>query len=236
MRLAVLLLALAAAPAWAEKSPGNHYEDPVFLSRHAVPVGVVMPPPPRSGSPADRADFDRLFEKQRTRTPAEEQRASHVVDVKLGTLFGPPDGPLTADEVRRWAPFFERVQLDADYFNQEAKKHWKRPRPFQRDPRIRPAAFREWTYAYPSGHATISWVFAKLLSELDPSLRGPRDRDRRRPRAGGGPPSDRPGRGPQARGAGGAGAEAEPPVSSGIPCAEATVSQVRREVRRCVGA
>jgi acid phosphatase (class A) len=171
-RLVMLLMIALLVPAAAgARKPGNHYPDPVFLTPESLPVHALLPPAPRRGSATDRADFARILALQGSRTPAEVARAAAVVDVNLGTLFGPPYGPLTADEVRRWAPLFEKIRIDTDFFVQETKKLGKRPRPYVADRRVQPAVKREWTHAFPSGHAAISLVFARFLSDLDPSRR-----------------------------------------------------------------
>jgi len=147
----------------------NHYPDPVFLSKSAVSVSKSLTPPPARGSAEDKADFDRILKYQAERTAEECERAAFVVDVKLDTLFGPKNGPLTAAEVERWSNFFGKIRIDTDYFVQETKKHWGRLRPYLNDKRVEPCVHREVTKAYPSGHAAISRTFARILTKLDPS-------------------------------------------------------------------
>lgn len=168
MRSLVLALVLAGALV-AEAKEKNHYPDPVFLSPESLGRAALMPPVPLRHSPTDRADFARILSYQESRTPEDVKRAAAVVDVKLATLFGKPYGPLSSTEVERWSPFFTKVQLDTDYWVQETKKLNRRPRPYQADRRVEPAVYKEWTRAYPSGHAAISRVFARLLSKLDRS-------------------------------------------------------------------
>lgn len=175
MRSLVFVLALSVAGALAaetlaaETREKNHYPDPVFLSTESLGRVALMPPVPARHSATDRADYAEILRQQSSRTPEDVKRAAAVVDVKLATLFGKPYGPLTAAEVERWSPFFTRVQWDTDYWVQETKKLNRRLRPYQADKRVQPAVYKEWTRAYPSGHAAISRIFARVLAKLDPA-------------------------------------------------------------------
>jgi acid phosphatase (class A) len=143
--------------------------DPVFLAKNAISVTDALPGPPAPGSPADRADFGKLLTAQASRTSADCARAATEVSVSLGNFDGPPYGPLTAEEVRAWTPFFEKVRIDTEFFVQAVKRRWHRPRPYMADPRLVPCVRREKTDAYPSGHAANSEVFARVLTLIDPA-------------------------------------------------------------------
>lgn len=168
MRRIALVLALVLATGSFAKEK-NHYPDPRWLGTESLARITLIPPVPLRHSPTDRADYAKILGYQKTRTDEDVKRAAAVVDVKLATLFGPPWGPLTPAEVERWSPFFTQVQLDTDYWVQETKKLFARLRPYYADKRVHPAVHKEWTRAYPSGHAAISRIFARLLSRLDPS-------------------------------------------------------------------
>ncbi|MFL5815682.1 MAG: phosphatase PAP2 family protein [Bdellovibrionia bacterium] len=151
---------------------GADYPKPVYLPTQAIDLSQALSPPPRPGSKADQEDFKVILRYQTVRTEAECRRANHVVDVALSTLFGPEYGPLSEEEVRRWSAFFEKVRIDAEYFVQESKKMWGRPRPFSVNADIKPCVAPESTHftnAYPSGHAAIARTFASLLSQIDPA-------------------------------------------------------------------
>lgn len=146
----------------------NFYPDPVFLDKNAVTIATVLPPPPPAGSAIEREDIAKILNYQKTRSAEDCRRASAVEKVTLGTLFGPTDGPLTKAEVDRWESFFKDVRKDVEYFVQESKKYWKRPRPYVAHPEVHACVHVETTPAYPSGHAAISAAFAEILSRLDP--------------------------------------------------------------------
>lgn len=168
MRPHFLIVSLALVTG-LHAAPRNHYPDPYFLDTQSLGRVALLPRMPLRHSATDREDYARILAYQVSRTADEVKRAAAVVDVKLATLFGPPWGPLTPSEVDRWSPFFTKVQFDCDYWVQETKKLNGRLRPYLANKRVQPAVFREWTRAYPSGHAAISRMFAALLSKLDPS-------------------------------------------------------------------
>lgn len=144
------------------------YPDPIYLSKTQIALDQILAPPPARGSIQDIQDFETIFQFQTIRSAEECKRAAFVVDVKLNTLFGPAYGPLSNEEVAKWENFFEKIRIDTDYFVQEAKKQWGRPRPYFADFRVAPCVKREITNAYPSGHAAISFVFAKVLERIAP--------------------------------------------------------------------
>ena len=66
--------------------------------------------------------------------------------------------------------FLYRVYEDAHTINITVKSKFTRPRPFRSDPSLEPCANigRIKGYAYPSGHATMSGVFEKMMLVIDP--------------------------------------------------------------------
>ena len=141
----------------------------IYLPDGAIHTASAIPAPPAPGSKEDRADFARLFHLQKTRTARQCVRAASEVNPNLESLFGPKYGPLTEDQVQKWASFFDgAVRSDTDYYVQKLKIHWNRPRPYLANLKILPCVSREGTLAYPSGHATISEVYALILERLVP--------------------------------------------------------------------
>jgi acid phosphatase (class A) len=48
------------------------------------------------------------------------------------------------------------------------KDYFKRLRPYREDSRIEPLGRRDEEYAYPSGHSTRGYIYARILSQIDP--------------------------------------------------------------------
>jgi acid phosphatase (class A) len=127
-----------------------------------------LAPPPARGSAADLADLSEILHQQAARTDADCARAAYESDPSLATMFGPPYGPLNPDEVAALSGSFVQLREQTDQFVRPEKHKWQRLRPYLEDDRVQPCANRETSFAYPSGHATISQVFALALERIYP--------------------------------------------------------------------
>lgn len=154
MGLYVVLMAVLAHGAW--------------IRPESLDVIAKMTPPPARGSELDRSDYDTILRYQHSRSDKDCHRAISEVSVSLERFYGAPYGPLTAAEVKALAPFFEKILHETDAVVQKAKTSWARPRPYVADARVSPCVRREVTDAYPSGHAAIAVVFARVLSRIYP--------------------------------------------------------------------
>jgi acid phosphatase (class A) len=80
----------------------------------------------------------------------------------IGSWFNPDDLPVTAD-------FMAKVWQDASYFMWSLKFKYARIRPVVIDPRIKNLQVTDWA-AYPSGHASNSYINAYIYQELAPEF------------------------------------------------------------------
>ena len=99
------------------------------------------------------------------------ERARHDVGLgldafapALGDGFSPARHPRTAALV-------ERAHAAATAPLRAAKARFARVRPYDADERVQPAAAREDTPSYPSGHATRGVLVARVLAALAPARR-----------------------------------------------------------------
>jgi len=156
------VLCACASPALGPGRQGaGYYLQPAQLGLS------YFPPAPEPDSAADKADMAVLREWQKRRTEADCARARSEAHAYFPEFFGgvsPFVKPLPAEAAR----FFERVRVDTDAAVDVVKEANKRPRPFRRDPSLEPCADRLGGYGYPSGHAAISRVEARILSALAP--------------------------------------------------------------------
>ncbi|OGR41741.1 MAG: hypothetical protein A2X35_12765 [Elusimicrobia bacterium GWA2_61_42] len=144
--------------------PDHHY-----LAADGPAASVQAPPVP--GSPEDRKDFETLLDWQAKRTEADCGRAKAQATADYDKFFGdvsPFPDPLPPEASK----ILFRVYYDSGRAVSAAKKRFARKRPFRRDKAIEPCLGRIGGLAYPSGHATMSRVFALLLSDLAPAARG----------------------------------------------------------------
>lgn len=147
----------------------------------------VVPAFPANSSTQTRAELDYLLQLQKQRTE-EDVRASLFyagvyyrtaiqptdADYKkfrrnlfhigrsIGTWFNPDSLPLTANLVAN-------VWKDAEYLIWKYKNYFIRIRPYKLEPQLKNLEETNWA-AYPSGHATNSYVNAYLYSELLPEF------------------------------------------------------------------
>ncbi|OGR42875.1 MAG: hypothetical protein A2X35_09575 [Elusimicrobia bacterium GWA2_61_42] len=127
-----------------------------------------FPAPPEAGSKKDKADLAALREWQLKRTPEDCARANAGAHAGYEEFFGdlspfPRPLPPAASAI------LKRVKTETDGAAADIKDMFKRPRPFLRDAALEPCLGRIGGLAYPSGHATISRLFALLLADLVPS-------------------------------------------------------------------
>lgn len=157
------VLAIAADPAQGTDAVAGkvYYVDSwqVDLSR--------IPAPPAAGSAQDKEDMSAVHKWQNERTDAQCAAAGAQKNGSYEEFFGAvsPFGTVTPADA---AKFFDHVKIDAGAVALTLKQKYKRPRPFERDSTLNPCIGRESGYSYPSGHATVSRVFGRILSDFVP--------------------------------------------------------------------
>ncbi|MDA8131170.1 MAG: phosphatase PAP2 family protein [Elusimicrobia bacterium] len=167
---AELSLPQAPSPAAAADAPGV-FDTPTDRVYYVSPWQVDMSgfqPPPAEGSAEDRRDLAEVLRWQAERTEAQCAVAADQAQATYESFFGEisPFGPSTPAEVGK---ILQKIKLDTSSVVFLQKRKYARPRPFLRDPAIRPCLKKESGYAYPSGHSTAARVFGLLLSDLVPS-------------------------------------------------------------------
>ena len=156
---AVIFLILSGAWANAEG---------VYLSR-APQLISILPPPPEVGSTAQRQDIATVLIIQSS--GSSERLASAVADATESAeqlaqkVFGPD---FREDRAPQTFALLQRASLDMAALVHKAKNHWRRPRPFLVDSRIKSLTGRPTNFAYPSGAATLAYAFSIMLSAMVP--------------------------------------------------------------------
>jgi len=158
----ILVIFAAALLCGCSSIPRYHY-----MARGAERAAAIAPAP-LQGSAEDKADMEVLLQWQNRRTAAQCAAAKSQYDGTFEQMFGDISPfPLTPQA----AEFLNRVGWDAGLAAENFKQRYKRPRPFNRPGG--PHSCIGWVggYAYPSGHATLSRVFALLLCDVAPERR-----------------------------------------------------------------
>jgi acid phosphatase (class A) len=181
MRYAVpgLLLALTAAGAAAlplVAAPAKPSKPPVaskFLEPGELDPAQLLPPPPVDGSAEALAEIAELHRLEAARTPARFALAKHddefedvtSIAVPLGAAFDLGNLPATAR-------LFGDLRIEDSVAAKRFKVYFHRTRPRDADPTLNPCKGGEGAdtskTAYPSGHATMGYSAAAVLSNLVP--------------------------------------------------------------------
>jgi acid phosphatase (class A) len=163
---ALLLAGCGSAQLYLYKvfGPDHHY---VAAER----VLAVVPAPPEPGSPADKADFEALFDWQARRSEADCAGARAQAKADYDKFFG-DISPFPAPLPPEVSSILFKVYYDGGMAVGAAKERFGRQRPFKRDKALKPCLGKVGGLSYPSGHATVSRLFALLLSDVAPARRG----------------------------------------------------------------
>lgn len=158
---AILLVAGAAAAKEQPKQPA------LYLSESALQA-LQLPQAPVLGSALDKADLAQLRDWQKRRTKQQCAAAKAQEHAYFDEFFGDMS-PFVKPLPQESADFLLQVRDDVFIAMDRLKEQNQRPRPFRHDSSLDPCIGRVGGFAYPSGHAAISRVYALMLSELVPA-------------------------------------------------------------------
>jgi len=164
--LAILVFSLGAC---AKLGPGRGMRAQGALY-YLEPAQVQMagfPAAPPAESEVDKADLAALRQLQLKRSQADCDRARSEADASYEEFFSALS-PLVKPLPPRAGEIFLRMKADTDAAVDAVKRRYKRERPFRRDSGLEPCLGRVGGYAYPSGHAALSRLYGRVLSDLDP--------------------------------------------------------------------
>jgi acid phosphatase (class A) len=157
---------------------------PHFL---AIDEKFFIPDFPANSSAQTRAELDYLLALQKRRNEEDVRASLYYAGVYYRTAIRPEDkdyakmrrnlfhigrsiGPwFNADSLPATAALAAHVWKDAEYLIWKYKNYFVRIRPYKLEPALENLEETNWA-AYPSGHATNSYVNAYLFSELVPEF------------------------------------------------------------------
>ncbi|GAB3044290.1 acid phosphatase [Stenotrophomonas tumulicola] len=148
-----------------------------YLADDAVPASLdLVPAPPAAGSAGFALDEQVSREARALRGTPRFAQATR--DAELGFPEGAGqfscaiDMDVDAQRTPALYRLLERSRIDASAATRAAKKHYQRPRPFMvnGEPTCSPddEAGLRGNGSYPSGHTSIGWAWALILSEIAP--------------------------------------------------------------------
>ncbi|HTB10356.1 MAG TPA: phosphatase PAP2 family protein [Bryobacteraceae bacterium] len=172
MKIIALLISTLAFPLYPQPAAPA----PGYLAGSSIPDLIhVLPANPAPGSARDNMDR-QVFRDTRALLDSDRwklaQRDDKLSVAAILSAFHCSIGvELKADNAPHLVKLLARVFTDAMNATDPAKDHFQRKRPFLVDEGpiciTATPAFAK-SFDYPSSHATISWAFALILSEIDP--------------------------------------------------------------------
>jgi acid phosphatase (class A) len=173
MKVIGLLVSILACPLYPQAAA----HAPGYLAGSSIPDLIrVLPATPAPGSARDNLDR-QVFRDTRALVDSERWKLAQRDDklsvaAVLSALRCSMGVELKADNAPQLVNLLARVFTDAMNATDPAKDHFERKRPFLVDKGpiciTATPAFAK-TFDYPSSHATISWAFGLILSEIEPA-------------------------------------------------------------------
>lgn len=148
-----------------------------YLDPKAIPNSLALiPPPPAPGSAAFALDMEIAHNSFALREPPRFALAASDFDLKLPHFIDTFSCALNTQITKENAPYLYNLLCrsfsDIGKSTYAAKNFYKRARPFQvnHEPIAVPEAqaFLEKDPSYPSGHTSLGWGFALILTEIAP--------------------------------------------------------------------
>jgi acid phosphatase (class A) len=148
-----------------------------YLERNEHPDSLVLiPPPPAPGSAAFDLDEDVAHRTFAVRGTPRFAQALSDYDMSFkhtaSTFSCALNAPVTERDTPILYKLLHRTLIDAGLSTLAAKDHYKRQRPFMlnKEPICAPEtkAQLENDGSYPSGHTTVGWAWALILTEILP--------------------------------------------------------------------
>ncbi len=131
-------------------------------------IQAQIPDFPKAGSEAQSKDEKVLRSLQKSRTAEDCKRAESEVIVNLENFYGEPYGELTEAQVNLIDPLIRQVQYEYGANIGFAKRAYPRPRPYEYIKGLKPCLQKETSMAYPSGHATLAYLYGFILADVMP--------------------------------------------------------------------
>ncbi len=167
----------ADAPAAMEAAPATAAAPaPIlaFLTPADVDPAHLLPPPPVEGSPIARAELAELHRIAAATTPDELAQAKWDNDHEDGMIFQSAIAPaFDLANLPATAKLLAEVRTEESVASSTAKSYFKRNRPWIVDGTLKTCSRDEKPQtSYPSGHSTMGFAMAVVLSKAMPELSG----------------------------------------------------------------
>lgn len=160
-----LMACSTSTPPESTSAGENAHKKGSYFDFRKFDFAEVIDGPPAEGSDADKDDYAQIKALQKKRTKEQCEVAKSEVSYKnLADLFEKPKGPLTHAEVAVFKVIFDQLESETKPIWTLAKNKWKRPRPYFVVSGIRPCIKKETSTSYPSAHAALGQMGARILA------------------------------------------------------------------------
>ena len=144
-----------------------------FLEPGELDPAQILPPPPADGSPEALAEIAELHRLEAARTPDRFALARHDDEFEDVTSIAAPLGAaFDLEKLPATARLFADLRIEDSVAAKRFKAYFHRTRPRVADPTLNPCKGGEGAdtskTAYPSGHSTMGYAAAAVLSNLMP--------------------------------------------------------------------
>jgi acid phosphatase (class A) len=166
------LLGIFTAASLFSQSAPKPPKTPILVSPEIMNALVLIPPPPALDSKRMSRDLAEIYSIHRSATPQEIEKANwdnkHENIYAIGMVLG---DKFTKENLPSTDAFWADVDNDQSMVISAAKKYFQHPRPYDLDSNIhsicgsKPGGAKS---SYPSGHGTMGYVSALLLSMMVP--------------------------------------------------------------------
>jgi acid phosphatase (class A) len=168
-RRCLIAIAFVAAATFGADAADSKYGDFIFVKPGQLDLGKLLAPAPDPNSETQKRDLATVLEVQKTRTPAQVERA--VADNPLSIYrFADVVGPdFSAARYPQVDAFFKRMFNDSRILVLSSKDVWDRPRPYVVSKDVQPVGeLPKAPGSYPSGHAIFGYLSAIILANMLP--------------------------------------------------------------------
>lgn len=167
---ATAILTISCAQAYQNKNG--------FLILRELPDAIkFLPAPPQSGPAYDKDVEAYEWGKQLRQDPKVRAHCLHLDTLDMNTVFNEAVGfEMLSFDYHEIMGLLAGSVKDAQKVSKPAKEYFKRMKPFQvfNEASLKKnskKALSSSTYAYPSGHAVRSWMYAFVLSDVAPEYK-----------------------------------------------------------------
>lgn len=142
-------------------------KNPTFVDPNDIAL-ELLPAPPAADSLAFQMDTTVLMWEQNTRTEYDANRAWGSVTLTPSYFNEALNARFEESRFPQLYALMNMVLADARLYVDAFKDQYKRPRPYQNDPKVIPIIPIEESTSYPSGHGTRGMTLALVFAEIFP--------------------------------------------------------------------